>query len=456
MRTHALLALILTVALAGSLEAQRLEPSASFVASVDLSRFRYDETKTYIEIYYGFYPRLITYGFMNGQYEGAIFLTTKMTNKETGERVIDNTSVIPLSVRDTSAGANRNLLVSQSGYAIPFGEYSLEVVVVDSIAPARRDSVTLDVVARANGGGMWASDPELCSQIVASTNTGDPFYKNSLEVVPNPTLVYGVMTYPVLFYYYELYGVPSDRNLKLKASIVDGTGKVVREAEKEKTYGASNVVEVGTMNVSALESGKYIFRCTIQDAAGEVRTTSEKAFFVFNPHIRTVAVTDAAVIETQLAGLGSDELADEFRKCQYIATDQHVKLFAQLTKPDAQKQFLAQFWVDAEKGIQGKPPIKRHLYLQRVAVAQQRFSAFSKEGWRTDRGRVLILFGEPDQIDRFPSSESAKPHEIWNYYQLENGVEFVFVDRSGFGEYVQVHSSKRGELRDEQWQRYLY
>jgi len=44
---------------------------------------------------------------------------------------------------------------------------------------------------------------------------------------------------------------------------------------------------------------------------------------------------------------------------------------------------------------------------------------------------------------------------VWYFYQIENGVEFYFVDRTGFNEYILVNSTKRGELRDDQWQRYL-
>jgi hypothetical protein len=95
------------------------------------------------------------------------------------------------------------------------------------------------------------------------------------------------------------------------------------------------------------------------------------------------------------------------------------------------------------------------VYLQRVLSASQRFHALNRDGWRTDRGRVFILFGEPDEIERFPSSQEAKPYENWHYYSIENGVEFVFIDRSGFGEYILVHSTKRGELRDDDWQRFL-
>jgi hypothetical protein len=103
----------------------------------------------------------------------------------------------------------------------------------------------------------------------------------------------------------------------------------------------------------------------------------------------------------------------------------------------------------------GHPGISRTAYLQRVTAANQRFHALSRQGWNTDRGRVFIMYGEPDEIERYPSSVDIKPYEVWHYYSIENGVEFDFVERSGFGDYILVNSTKRGELRDDQWQRYL-
>jgi GWxTD domain-containing protein len=119
------------------------------------------------------------------------------------------------------------------------------------------------------------------------------------------------------------------------------------------------------------------------------------------------------------------------------------------------REFLANFWAEIEAGRMGREPISRVDYLRRVATANQRYRAFNREGWQADRGRVYIMYGEPDQVDRFPMQESAKPYEIWYFYQIENGVEFVFVDRTGFNEYILVNSTKRGELRDDQWMRYL-
>ena len=122
---------------------------------------------------------------------------------------------------------------------------------------------------------------------------------------------------------------------------------------------------------------------------------------------------------------------------------------------DGRREFLAKFWMNVESGQFGRNDITRAIYLERVSIANQRYHVMGKEGWNTDRGRVQILYGEPDEVQRFPSLESSKPYETWNYFQIEGGVQFVFVDRTGFGEYILVHSTKRGELQDEGWERNL-
>ena len=90
-------------------------------------------------------------------------------------------------------------------------------------------------------------------------------------------------------------------------------------------------------------------------------------------------------------------------------------------------------------------------YMRRFRYTNSHFSSGQKEGWKSDRGRVLILYGHPDEYERYPSGVDTKPYEIWYYYNLQGGVYFVFVDRTGFSDYILVHSTYRGELRDVNW-----
>jgi len=72
---------------------------------------------------------------------------------------------------------------------------------------------------------------------------------------------------------------------------------------------------------------------------------------------------------------------------------------------------------------------------------------------KSDRGRIFIIYGEPSEIERYPNQVDTKPYEIWYYNELEGGVVFVFGDLTGFSDYTLLHSTLRGELRDDNWLR---
>ena len=79
-------------------------------------------------------------------------------------------------------------------------------------------------------------------------------------------------------------------------------------------------------------------------------------------------------------------------------------------------------------------------------------------GWKTARGRVLIQYGYPDEIQRQPFSIDTKPYMMWEYIgrnniplQFGSRAEFVFVDKQGGGNYILVHSNVRGETSETDW-----
>jgi len=101
------------------------------------------------------------------------------------------------------------------------------------------------------------------------------------------------------------------------------------------------------------------------------------------------------------------------------------------------------------------PGASRRQFLDRVNESNQRFRHMGKPGWKTDRGRVLIVYGKPDEIDRNPSNMEVKPYISWRYNQIYGGVEFIFADRTGFGSYELIHSTYYKEIQNPNWQNEL-
>ena len=72
-------------------------------------------------------------------------------------------------------------------------------------------------------------------------------------------------------------------------------------------------------------------------------------------------------------------------------------------------------------------------YFSRVNFANREFSSFNDDGWLSDRGRILLKFGFPDDVERHPFELDSVPYVIWRYYGIRR--IFLFWDQNGFGDY---------------------
>ena len=87
-----------------------------------------------------------------------------------------------------------------------------------------------------------------------------------------------------------------------------------------------------------------------------------------------------------------------------------------------------------------------------LAIADQQFSTRSFLGRNTDRGRVLILYGRPKDIESYNANEERLSYEIWHYDDSDNGYVFIFINKEdGSGMFEQIHSSHPNEFRNYRW-----
>jgi GWxTD domain-containing protein len=388
-------------------------------------------------------------------YHGNVEFRITIQNTANGKIVRADRYHVPVHLQDSSTSALSKSLLSTATFILERGSYSVAVYGFDSGDMARRDSARFIVDILPRPSTVVLSDLELCANIAESTDKKDDFYKNSYRVIPNPSLVFGSNGFPVVFTYSELYNLQKDFRYSIKVLITDSKGRIFKERTRLRQYTQNNSVDVTTLNITSLVSGKYTCQYILSDTMGYEITRSEKKIFIYNPHVQPPVVTTISAKGAELAGLSNDELTDEFRKIKYLINDDMIRTFNKISSPDGRREFLAKFWTDVESGQHERTDLTRAIYLDRVLTANQRYRAMGKEGWLTDRGRVYLMYAEPDEIERFPNSNVNKPYEIWHYNQIESSVIFVFIDRSGFGDYTLVHSTKRGEIQDESWQQYL-
>ena len=123
----------------------------------------------------------------------------------------------------------------------------------------------------------------------------------------------------------------------------------------------------------------------------------------------------------------------------YIITSEERNAFLKLTTDAEREQFIEQFWLrrDPTPGTIENEFKEEHY--RRIAYANEHYAAASP-GWTTDRGRIYIQYGPPDEIESHPGGSDAipYPYEQWRYRYIEgigNDVTAEFTDRTGTGDY---------------------
>ncbi|HET7108862.1 MAG TPA: GWxTD domain-containing protein [Candidatus Acidoferrum sp.] len=134
----------------------------------------------------------------------------------------------------------------------------------------------------------------------------------------------------------------------------------------------------------------------------------------------------------------------------YIISPEERTAFLQLETNEEREQFIEQFWLRRSSNPDMPDNDFKEEHYRRIAYANEHYAS-GIPGWKTDRGRIYIIWGPADEIESHPTggtydrpmeegggSTSTYPWERWRYRYLEGiqeNVELEFVDPSGSGEY---------------------
>jgi len=149
------------------------------------------------------------------------------------------------------------------------------------------------------------------------------------------------------------------------------------------------------------------------------------------------------------------ELETPYRKwlnedVAYIITDEERAAFKRLQTDEEREQFIEQFWLRRDPTPDTVENEFKEEHYRRIAYANEHYAS-GIPGWKTDRGRIYITYGPPDENDSHPSGGSYErppeegggetstfPFEQWRYRYIEGiGTNIIieFVDPTMTGEY---------------------
>jgi GWxTD domain-containing protein len=443
--------LLITVSIVTAQDAHPLKLNA------DRAVYRYDAERSYLEVYYAFTRASLVFHKEATGFAASAILQAECRRVGADSEPLRRLWRVPVTTEDTARLVDKHM-IGKIHFICEPGRYLISVTARDENVSGKIDSVRMFVqVPKFSSTAPAFSDIELCSSITPTKpDSGNIFYKNTLEVVPNPTMLYG-MSFQSLLYYSELYNV----NLpiyKLRREVISSYGKTLTTSLMSRTGVNAARVEYGSTQVDRLPSGAYTLVLSCIDTTGAILTSSSKLFYVYNPEVPVDTMMIRQVsseIALEFAALSEQELNLEFDKASYIATSEERGVWKSLAGSEPKKKFLTRFWNGRDSDPVTPENEFYQEYMKRIEEADELYRTAYRPGWKTDRGRVLVTYGKPDAVERNSSESDLKPYEIWTYDRIQSGVEFVFVDKGGFNNYELVHSTMRNELSDTNWKRHI-
>ena len=352
--------------------------------------------------------RALTFVHEGDHYRGAYdVIIDARRNGSSASRTQGRQTVRVASYRETGRGDES--LIFQQYLRLAPGSYTLNLTVRDAESgkTTTHDApVTVPRIERAGASSavaVYEADPR-------------PRRDTLPSLVPNPraSAVFGQDT--AMFVYVERYGGAGP----VQAEVRDARGNVVwRDSLMLPTHD-SLTSGIFSLPISEIGPGVAAFVSWRGTGADSARTR---------------------VIVSFAEGLAITSFDDMVSYLRYFAAPEQLQALR-----DAAPTERGKAWIAFLRSTDPDPATPEHEalrdYFVRVEQANQRYREEGGPGWLTDRGRVFITLGDPDQIYDQGQNDIAQRGrvQIWEYTQYR--AQLVFIDQTGFGRYRMTMTSE--------------
>lgn len=420
------------------------------------------ESKPYIETYFTIVGNSIKYKLINNNYSGCVEIT--MLFKQEGSiKQFHKFNVSSPLLSDT---LNKKDFIFVHRFAIEPGLYNLEIIIRDTLNKASdSENRYFDIIQiQPLSSAIQFSGVEFLEKVEPTTEE-NMLTKNGYQFTPYFS-DYFPANISKLKAYTEVYNSKTlieDENVLVRYYI----SKVTKDEPFDnfqitKKIKTSTIIPlIASFDISSLPSGNYNLVFELVNKENNV-LARQKVFFQRNNSVadkNSEATIDIDIKGSFIEPYTNIDSLNEFVRCTFPISSQ-VELDKALIALENKniteiKKYILSFW-KARNSID--PESEWLKYKELVNYVQRLYGSKVKKGYESDRGRVYLKYGAPDQVTESKHEPSAYPYEIWQYYVIGNQLnkKFVFYNPTLVGnDYMLLHSDVRGEVYDKNWERRL-
>lgn len=373
---------------------------------------------------------------------------------------VDSTSTyfsVRSETRETAAEGVK--LFNQLVLLVPPGLYSARLTVIDAVDKDEGTVFFDKIVAEPAPTARLALGAARLAYRIRVVDTAGTSYnrrmvRNGFEVLTNPVgLVDESDT--VVYVYAEVYNLVADdaeNRYRLGFRVLDAEGDEVRnfgQAFRPKPGRAAVIAQ--KLPYGSLAAGLYQLQIDVYDPVSAQSDTADLYFHIMSPGdvARLTSLSADAQVTSPYDSL---PLEEQLQVVRHRLTPDDEATLANLTE-EGTKNFLESYWRQNDEYPLTTVNETRDRLVALYRYANEKYSTSQdrQDGWQTDRGRIVMVFGLPDKIDEQDAPIVGHGFEIWYYDRIQEGLVFVFEVQEGFSDYYIVHSNADGERYDEAW-----
>ncbi len=337
------------------------------------------------------------------------------------------------------------------------GIYSARLHVIDVVSKrsgkAFIDKIIVEPPMKNNlsiGGPILAFDikPVIDSQAVNMRLVRNDFY-----IIHNPVSMFSDND-SIIYMYFELYNLDYNEESPSKIQI---TYNVLRNDSIFKPLGVRRIDKPGNSAVLAESfeikdwlTDLYQLQIIATDISSNKTDTSLSLFRILSSEEVTLAIENFQSYDPYY----ELTLKEKLNLVTYIMDAQEKQALNRLSDV-GKNNFLKQYWKDKKPKNRFGEIVTRQDLIAYYKFANDHFSENEdkSDGWFSDRGRVLMSYGQWDELENREVPMQQDAYEVWRYYSFKEGKVFIFEEWLGYMRLV--HSNVTGEIFNKNWDEML-
>lgn len=407
----------------------------------------------------------------NGKYQGAVDITISFSQNGEIKNAQKYTLNSPETDDTTKAYPN---FIDQQRFTLANGSYNLDISIADKNGtPDKPFVTTMPITISFAEDKVSLSDIQSLESYVKSV-TPTVLTKSGYDLVPYVSTFYPENINKIKFYA-EIYNskkIVGEGEKIVLSYFLESNEKKIKltdySAFSKQTANDVNIL-LAEFNINKLPSGNYNLVVEARDKDNKLQ--AERSYFIqrknaqgklSNEDLKSVDVSNTFVMYyTSL-----DTLSDYIRSLRPISSVSEIQYAENQLKGrklELMQKFFYNFWKSRNDT---EPQLMWLEYYKEVMKTNKEFGTYGLKGYDTDRGRIYLQYGRPDQRSKVDVEPSAYPYEIWEYYRLydkslaltypdnkQSNKRFVFYNPDLVtNKYSLIHSTAQGEINNARWE----